>query len=277
MQANRPCRQTDVVALYLGFNPRPVEYFPGLVVSGLLNRLFDHHMRLMVYGQTFYPTPEQLYQSLTCGDAAGVIILPPVGNPVLGWLAESRFPTIAIADRSPGLPSVLVDNEMGTFMMAEHLSIRGHRRVLYRNDPHAHESARRRSEAFQRASAYLGMEVISSMPADAFGSLSAEEISLLQSPAGQRPTAVVCWVDTYAYPVLKFCKQHGLIVPKDVAVAGFDGITLPLEPARKLTTVQAPWLHVAEQAADLLMERINGCAVPEETVLPVDLMIGDTT
>lgn len=149
MPADRPCRQTDVAALYLGFNPRPVEYFPNMIISGLINRLHHHQMRLMVYGQTFYPTPEQLYQSLTCGDVAGVIILPPIGNPVLEMLAESRFPTVAIADRAPGLPTVLVDNEMGTFMMAEHLSIRGHRKVLYRKDPYGHESANRRHEAFE--------------------------------------------------------------------------------------------------------------------------------
>lgn len=277
MQADRPCRQTDVIALYLGFNPRPVEYFPNMMISGLVNRLFHHHMRLMVYGQPFYATSEQLYHSLTCGDSAGVIILPPTGSPMLNMLAQSRFPTVAIADRAPGLPSVLVDNEMGTFMLAEHLSIRGHRKVMYRRDPYEHESANRRHEAFEKAATYLGMEVITTLPADGFGGLSPEEATLLVEPPGHRPTAVVCWVDSYAYPVIKFCKQQGLNVPKDVAVAGFDGIALPIDPARKLTTVQAPWQQVAEQAADLMVELLRGGTIPEETVLPVDLLIGDTT
>lgn len=277
MQADRPCRQTDVIALFLGYNPRSVEYFPNMMISGLITRLFHHRMRLMVYGQSFYNTPEQLYQSLTCGDAAGVIILPPTGNPVLNMLAQSRFPTITIADRASGLPSVLVDNEMGTFMLAEHLSIRGHRKVIYRRDPYEHESANRRHEAFEKAATYLGMEVVTTLPADSFGGLSPEEAALLRGPLGRRPTAVVCWVDSYAYPVLKFCKQYGLNVPNDVAIAGFDGIALPIDPARKLTTVHAPWQQVAEQAADLLVELLRGGTIPEETILPVDLLIGDTT
>lgn len=121
------------------------------------------------------------------------------------------------------------------------------------------------------------MEIITTLPADAYGAISLEESALLLDSPVRRPTAVVCWVDSYAYPVLKFCKQHGLSVPKDVAVAGFDGIALPIDPARRLTTVQAPWLHVAEQAADVLMEILRGETIHQETILPVDLLIGDTT
>jgi LacI family sucrose operon transcriptional repressor len=66
-------------------------------------------------------------------------------------------------------------------------------------------------------------------------------------------------------------------VPKDIAVAGFDGGPTTIEPARRLTTIQAPWLQVAEKAVDLLIQLIHGETVPQENIFPVDLVIGDTT
>lgn len=173
--------------------------------------------------------------------------------------------------------SVAVDNEMGTFMLAEHLALRGHCCVMYRKDKRAHQSAVERFLAFDKAAKYLNMDVIETLPADDAGNLSAEEEAYLLGSANRRPSAVVSWNDTNIHPVLRYCRLHGLNVPRDVALAGFDGIVPPVEPARKLTSVHAPWLRVAEKSVDLLMQMIQGEAVPKSTILPVDLFLGDTT
>ncbi len=197
--------------------------------------------------------------------------------PTLRRCLNSQIPLVAIADRAPGVVSVVVDNEMGAFMLAEHLALRGHKRIMYRRDPNGHESAESRYIAFDKAARYHDMDVIPTLPSDSIGTISQQEEALLLAAKDERPTAVATWGDSYAFPVLKFCRLHHLAVPQDVAVSGFDGIVSPVEPAVRLTTVQAPWQRVAEKAADLMVYMLQGEEVAKEMVLPVDLVMGDTT
>ena len=273
---NRP-PATDMVAFLLGYIPRPVDPFTSQIVSGLLHSLYNYQKKLLLFGQSYHGSVDALYDDLVCSGIEGLIFIPPPNSPLIPKLVDSGLPVVAIADRAPGLVSVVVDNDMGAFMLAEHLSIRGHRKVMYRKDLYDHESAVRRFIAFNNAARYLGIEVVPTLAANYMGILSQEEETLLLAPAGERPSAVLSWADIFSYPVLKFCKQHELSVPGDIAVTGFDGSPVTIDPARRLTTVQAPWQRVAEKAVDLLMQLSRGEEGPREIVFPVDLVIGDTT
>lgn len=268
--------QTNAVGLLLGYNPAPVDPFASQLTSALLSRLNMHQKRLLFYGEPYHASVEAFFEEVS-QHCDGLIFIPPTNGILPALLVQSGFPAVGIADRCEGLVSVNVDDEMGAFMLAEHLSIRGHRKVMYRKDLLNHDSAARRFHAFYEAAKYLGIEVIPTLPANIFGAISAEEEGLLRAPQNQRLTAVVSWSDNYSYPVLKFCKQHRLDVPKDIAVAGFDGSPSLVEPVRRLTTIQAPWLRVAEKAVDLLVQLIRGEEVPHENTFPVDLVIGDTS
>jgi DNA-binding LacI/PurR family transcriptional regulator len=267
----------NVVALFLGYTPRPLELFPALLIAGLLSRLNEYGKDLLVYGQFHRQPQDDLCEALLDHRIDGLVFIPPIHQPVACALAQPGLPVVAVADRAPGIVSVTVDNETGAFMLAEHLALRGHRRIAFRKDPFEHESAVQRLEAFRNSAEYLGIEVLVTTPANEAGGLAREEETLLLDRSARRPTAVVTWADSFTYPVLRFCRQRGLQVPGDVAVAGFDGIPTPVEPARRLTTIQAPWYQAAEKAADLLMQIARGEDVLRETVLPVDLVIGDTT
>ncbi len=98
----------------------------------------------------------------------------------------------------------------------------------------------------------------------------------LDQPRQNRPTAAVCWNDQTAYNLREDCHRRGLRVPEDLAIAGFDGLPPPHVPNQRLTTIRAPWIEVASTAISLLTRRIEGEAIPHETVLPVEFITGDT-
>ena len=50
--------------------------------------------------------------------------------------------------------------------------------------------------------------------------LTEAQRTLLEAPPGERPTAAVCWVDGSAHGLIAHCKQMGLRIPADLAVAG---------------------------------------------------------
>jgi DNA-binding LacI/PurR family transcriptional regulator len=268
---------SNQIALYLGFIPRALEPFASMLICGLISRLQVYHKDLLIYGCDRQPPQADIDTALVEKKIDGLIFIPPHDDPLTARLAGAGLPVVAVADRAPGIVSVVVDDAMGAFMLAEHLALRGYQRVIFRQDPYNHDSAVIRRDAFLKSAEYLGIEVTLTLPGDAQGALSAEEEALLRAPAAQRAPAVVSWVDTFANATLRYCKLHNLRVPQDIAVAGFDGITPLIEPARRLTSIQAPWFRVAEKSVDLLIQLSQGEQVIRETVLPVDLVIGDTT
>ena len=82
--------------------------------------------------------------------------------------------------------------------------------------------------------------------------------------------------DLLAYAAYDFCRTRGVRVPEDFAIVGFDGIVPQVRPAAELTTIRAPWSDVAQTALGLIIRRLAGETVPPETVLPVELVVGQT-
>jgi DNA-binding LacI/PurR family transcriptional regulator len=170
----------------------------------------------------------------------------------------------------------VVDDVAGATLVAEYLAQKGHRHILYRSQKERRVSSVRREEAFLAAASALGLSVTVTYELERHV-LSAQEMAILDEPAPQRPTAAACWMDLNAYTLLDRCEQVGLHVPADLAIVGFDGIPMRIKPERTLTTIRAPWVEVAALAVDHLLALLDGGEVPQETVLPVELVVGDTT
>jgi DNA-binding LacI/PurR family transcriptional regulator len=71
------------------------------------------------------------------------------------------------------------------------------------------------------------------------------------------PHAVMCSNDDWALGVLFSCTQHGISVPGDMAVTGFDNNAEGAYSHPPLTTVAQPNELMARQAVNLLLERVK--------------------
>ncbi|BDI30509.1 LacI family transcriptional regulator [Capsulimonas corticalis] len=274
-------RTTDIIGFYTGLISLDImDPFHGAVLNGLQHGCEEHHKDLLIHRKFFGDSPEEIYKDLSNRKVDGIVLPSGCDDEIVQRLKASSFPAVGLAAPDAGLSSVYVDSVHGFRLVAAHLAEKGHRRVLYRTqrrDPEIKiEDSERRCHAFAAASAAYGMEVlVTEAPED--GVVTEEEKSLLLAPPSKRPTAVACWNDRYAHQMMTFCRRHGLQTPGDLAVAGFDGFTLPYDPAYQLTTVRAPWEECARTAIGLVVTMTGGNPVPDETVLPVELIHGDTT
>lgn len=92
-------------------------------------------------------------------------------------------------------------------------------------------------------------------------------VELLES--GLAPRAVFCANDLMALGAIEAAQSHGLSVPDDVAVAGFDDIYVASLVRPALTTVGHPAAELGSVAAGLLFDRIAGATGP-----PLEVEIG---
>ena len=206
------------------------------------------------------------------------LVLPEVCDALAQKLVSAPIPVVAVADAAQDISSVVVDDAAGSRMIVDYLVQKGHQRVLYRRGRPHQSSERRRYEAFMITSAKAGLAVVEDFdrPANFAYTLSEPEIAILHQPDAVRPTVVVCNNDLIAYNTFDYCEAAHIRVPEDLAIIGFDGMVPQVRTAAALTTIRAPWFQVAKTALDLVMRRLDGEAIPLETMLPVELVVGKT-
>lgn len=252
--------------------------FTAEVINGLLTGCAALRQDLMIHSR-FSNDPEETYRALMKGNLDALVVTSDGDEPLMRRLAASEMPVISLATNVPGLPAVHVDGRTGSEMLVAHLAQRGHRRVLYHAEATGHGDADYRQTGFREAALTRGMEV-AEIPAELNNGvdvLRREAVQLLTLPMEERPTAIACYSDYDAYQVLAHCRKIGLRVPEDVALVGFDGMYTLIDPVVKLTTIVAPWARAAQTAIALLMDALAGKEIPPQTILPVELFVGDTT
>lgn len=272
-------KQTNIIGLYFGYGHlEPHDTFHAEVLTGLQRGCEEGFRDLMIHYSFHRYSVDEVFAELAGGKIDGLVLIAAPGDPLVEKLRGSALRFVAITDRIPGVPSVIADDESGSVAIAEHLHERGHKTVLYRQCPGVSDSATRRKDAFVQRAAELGIATIDGVTSDWRGKVEEQEADLLARRKELGITAAVCWGDPSAHALCTYCKEIGISIPQELAVAGFNGIQPPFEPATKLTTVRAHWASVAQRAVQLLVNQIDGTGeVPDLTVLPVEFAPGETT
>src|SRR6476620_9523972 len=81
---------------------------------------------------------------------------------------------------------------------------------------------------------------------------------LIGMPAARRPTAALCANDLLALGVLQEMVRHGVRVPDDLAIVGYDDIDFAAAAAVPLSSVRKPRYDLGRRAAELLLEEASG-------------------
>ncbi len=270
-------RRTNIFAFYAVQNTVLDPGFPfyGALLSGLLHGCDEHQKDFLLHGTFRGMHEDAVFLELLNGQIDALVLYTRYETPLVRKLAESHLPVVTVVHEVPGIPCVGIQNEEAGRLLARHIADKGYKRVLYRSTAsEMPPTLERRLAAFSAEAETSGIEIMHSRSDTQWP--SAQEKELLDSPS-ERPDVVVAYSDYAADGVMAHCIENGLRVPQDLAIAGFDDLPSNLRPARRLTTVSAPWREVTRHAVSLLVSRCNGEDVPMRTELPVEILEGDTT
>ena len=91
-------------------------------------------------------------------------------------------------------------------------------------------------------------------------------------------TAMVCYNDISAIGAIRACMNHGIKVPEDVSVVGFDDIESAAFHNPSLTTIRQPLKQMGTVSARILLQRIRGQATfPDIVPIHPELVIREST
>jgi LacI family transcriptional regulator len=195
-----------------------------------------------------------------------------------------NVPVVAVAGHRQfeGVTNVVLDQRRAAELLLRHLYQLGHRKIAFMRGGSHSSDADERWECMMEVAKELRLEVPASMTAAIETRESSPAMGV--GPAtelvdrGVEFTALVCFNDMSAFGAIRALKDHGLTVPDDVSVVGFDDIQGAAYHNPSLTTIRQPLQHMGKVAARILLQRIRGQATFPDTVpiLP-ELVIREST
>jgi DNA-binding LacI/PurR family transcriptional regulator len=249
------------------------EVLRGLVTAARANQ----------YHILFHPVdpdnPQDDYANLIHqGYVDGIVLSGPQRQENEAVALFEQGAPIVLTGRLPGydLPCVDADNYQGAALATEHLIELGHRRIgLITNAPFVYLASQERHEGYHDALETAELLYDPSLVREGYftaesGYQAMTELLEMAEP----PTAVFVASDVVALGAMQAVKDNGRRIPQDVAIVGFDDVSIARYIEPHLTSVHLPAYDLGRQAGELLLRLIKQ-EPPEELIqlLPTELII----
>ncbi|WP_129840017.1 LacI family DNA-binding transcriptional regulator [Streptomyces sp. RFCAC02] len=193
----------------------------------------------------------------------GVIMVTSVLEPLLHKELHRLGVPLVVVDPAGAqdlhAPTVGATNWAGGLAATEHLLGLGHRRIGFIEGPKRLLCSRARLDGYRAALESAGVAVDERLvvPGDFYhesGFHGCRKLLGLDEP----PTAVFASSDQMAMGAMEALRQHGLRVPQDVSVVGFDDLPEMRWSAPPLTTVRQPLADMGKMAARTVLRQARG-------------------
>ena len=210
-----------------------------------------------------------------------ILIWHHVSVDMINMLMAEDVPFVILGRRvnHPQASYITPDNYKGARSLMQHLLDLGHTRIGFTTRPEMKLTHEDRFNAYKDALAEANISfdptlVVETKIEPNSGYLAMNELLDLAEP----PTAVFAFHDLVAVDAQKAILEHGLTIPGDIALAGFDGLTASLITSPPITTVKQPLREIGKQSILALLSRIeNNNQPPIRITLPVQLIPREST
>jgi LacI family transcriptional regulator len=224
-------------------------------------------------------------ESLLEQRVAGIVFLAFFArSPEIEELLRRRVPVVFVGLREEWGDSVAVSDGAGARVATEHLVQLGHRRISYLTTPAVERRAdRARHSGYREAMRRAGLDPsppVRWVPGSEDATVGGRAASLAEILKGpDPPTGLFVSNDLGAIALQEFIDLHGLRVPEDVSLVGFDNVSLSGLARISLTTVAQPLDELARLGVERLVHRIdgNGGRPPGPITVPVQLVVRGST
>ena len=290
-----------VIAAAAKFEYRPSFYARSLrkrqtfSVGVLVPDLNDHYVAQVMSGVEEYLAEEGYFYLTACHrrntdlieeyprllmdrSVEGIIVIDTV------LAHKMRLPVVAVAGHRniEGVTNVVLDQRRAAELSLRHLYNLGHRKIAFmRGGKHSSDSEDR-WECLMAVARDLQLEVPPELTLQLTLMTSTPELGFVPASElisrGVHFTALICFNDVAAIGAIRAFMDHGLRVPQDVSVVGFDDIEGASYHNPSLTTIRQPLNQIGIVASRILLQRIRGQAsFPDSVPILPELVVREST
>lgn len=266
-------QRTNVVAVILNLIEHTEQSINDpflLKVVGDLNQALNDNGYELLLSNSFMASDDWHQHFISSARADGLIVVGQgKSDEKAKRAAESGAPLVVWGDPSTSstYPIVGSDNRLGGFLATQHLLAKGHRRLVFLGDPEHAEMAER-FKGFEQAHRDVNIEVDERLilSIDITSQAAYDKISDVILKSGLTFDGIVASSDMVALGAMKALKERYIAIPGEVAIVGFDDISMAelFHPA--LTTIRQNTREAANIMVDQLLLQLTGKPATSQTV-----------
>ncbi len=203
------------------------------------------------------------YQEVIKNNTVGGLILMNTGeyeNSTVLELVDQKIPFVIMNNYIPHvrLNYVDLDNVDAAYQAVKYLISKGHRKIACLRGPVYSRNAKDRVKGYLKALKEKNIKLDSKYLlfgdfTDIMGKKAMEELLALK----KRPTAVFACNDEMAFGAMQATREHGLKIPDDIAIIGFDNSRFAGMITPTLTSVAQPICDMGVEAVKILIARMK--------------------
>ncbi|MBQ8014529.1 MAG: substrate-binding domain-containing protein [Treponema sp.] len=181
----------------------------------------------------------------------------------------------------PHIPSIRIDNDYSIHLLVEHLvKVHGFSRIAFFGSrfslPH-----QLRLQAFKKEMKSFALPVTDDMIflADSLDEQDvARQVERFRNKFGMtdslsRPQAILTSSDIIAHHIIEELEKHGISVPDDIAVTGFNNQLAGLTSSSPITTIDLAYFKRGFEAVEILVDKIMGLENTGTHTVPTSLVV----
>ena len=242
--------------------------FPS-IIRGAEARLSEEGYQVSIYStNNDHETEQRILDNIISQQFDGVIVEPTksaYSNPNINYylnLERLSIPYIMINAFYDELEPIhiVVDDEKGGFLQAEHLIKLGHKEIIgcFKTDD---TQGIKRMKGFLKAHRQNNISInpshIITYKTEEKHTKPIEELEKLLANENNSITGLVCYNDELAIRTLDVLRMSNIQVPEDLSIVGYDDSFLSEVSEVKLTSVTHPKSKMGEQAAETILNLIK--------------------
>ncbi len=207
-----------------------------------------------------------------------IIFTDSVERAALMRLHKKGFPMVLLHQAPPKgarIPLITIDNKAGAERLVDHLIETHHcRRIGFLRGPAGNEDSEWRERGYRASLKRHGIPFEPTLVASGGYEENQAQTAVKQwLMDGVVADAVFAGDDDAAAGVLSALRDAGLQVPHDLAVVGFDDLSVSRYLTPALTTVRSPIEQVGRESVAQLVRVIRAEPADSITLLPTELVI----
>lgn len=258
-------------------------HFYSFVVQGAVKEAIERDYNLLFsYVETTYKGHQDLPKIVREKNAEGVIFMRRLQPRMVKDILTLGIPVVAVDTfpRMEGINTLQIDNRRGGAIATEHLLQLGHQRLAMLAPRNPVPSVEERLAGFRSSFDKYERK---------FSKANLLETEALTFEAGYEAThralarhkdltGLICANDEMAAGALRAAREHGLQVPRDLSVVGFDDIVMSNYTDPPLTTISVIKEHMGRRAMARLIELVEQVDARVKVELtPVELVVRGST
>ena len=261
--------------------PELSDGYSSLVLAGIEDRLMDEgYIPLATSHRHSKHHLELLPCLLSQRCVEGLIV---VDTP---YQLKTLLPIVSVSGHrnDPGVTNIVLNHDRAAELALLHLQANDHRRIAGIKGQSFSSDTESRWLSTRKIARALGLTVDPACVVQLDGDSPSPETGYRATQQllarGSKFTALFAFNDVSAFGAVRALQEHGLSVPRDVSVIGFDDIWGAAYHIPALTTIRQPLRAMGILAAETILARIRegeSASAPAQLAVEPELIVREST